>query len=120
MELVSNTHGSFPVIYLITDGAVENERQICDVMQSHLTSKGSICPRIYTFGIGNDFFYIVLGMVGLASYGHFPKKLASLPLSLLFLFPPFGGGSFKVWWIPFGFYFNVSACSEHVAISARI
>ncbi|KAG8657138.1 hypothetical protein MANES_03G041700v8 [Manihot esculenta] len=51
MELVSNTHGSFPVIYLITDGAVENERQICDVMQSHLTSKGSICPRIYTFGI---------------------------------------------------------------------
>lgn len=67
--MVSNTHGSFPVIFLITDGAVEDERHICDLMESHLTGKESICPRIYTFGIGNGFFRLVLQMVGLLAYG---------------------------------------------------
>ncbi|KAF2287109.1 hypothetical protein GH714_038220 [Hevea brasiliensis] len=42
---------SVPVIFLVTDGAVEDERHICELVQSHLTGKGSICPRIYTFGI---------------------------------------------------------------------
>ncbi|KAF2287115.1 hypothetical protein GH714_038275 [Hevea brasiliensis] len=51
LEIVSNTHGSVPVIFLVTDGAVEDERHICELVQSHLTGKGSICPRIYTFGI---------------------------------------------------------------------
>lgn len=53
--MLSNTRGSIPIIFLITDGAVEDERHICDVMKSHLTSGGSsICPRLHTFGIGNN------------------------------------------------------------------
>lgn len=54
IQLLSDTSGSMPIVFLLTDGAVENERHICDVMKSHLKSKGSICPRIYTFGIGNN------------------------------------------------------------------
>ncbi|KAG8636056.1 hypothetical protein MANES_16G093900v8 [Manihot esculenta] len=71
MEMVSNTHGSFPVIFLITDGAVEDERHICDLMESHLTGKESICPRIYTFGIGtycNHYFLRRLAMLSRGQY----------------------------------------------------
>ncbi|XP_021691763.2 uncharacterized protein LOC110673065 isoform X2 [Hevea brasiliensis] len=71
MEIVSNTQGSFPVIFLITDGAVEEERHICDLMESHLTGKGSLCPRIYTFGIGtycNHYFLRMLAMISGGQY----------------------------------------------------
>lgn len=44
--------GAVPIIFLVTDGAVENERHICDVMWKNQTEKQSVCPRIYTFGIG--------------------------------------------------------------------
>lgn len=55
MELFSHSTSSIPIIFLITDGSVEDERHICDVMTSHLTDAESIHPRIYTFGIGNGF-----------------------------------------------------------------
>lgn len=50
--MVTQTSGSIPLIFLITDGAVEDERQICNVVEGHLRNRGPICPRICTFGIG--------------------------------------------------------------------
>lgn len=60
VDMLLNTHDSLPIIFLVTDGAVEDERHICDVMKSRLTNGGSICPRIYTFGIGNVFLLFVI------------------------------------------------------------
>ena len=55
IEMLSGTKQSIPIIFFITDGAVENEREICEVMIKRLRNQGSdLCPRIYTFGIGND------------------------------------------------------------------
>ncbi|XP_042484181.1 uncharacterized protein LOC122064532 [Macadamia integrifolia] len=53
MEMLSNTRDSIPLIFLITDGSVEDERHICDVMKSNLTNRGSMAPRIFSFGIGS-------------------------------------------------------------------
>ncbi|XP_022749985.1 inter alpha-trypsin inhibitor, heavy chain 4-like isoform X2 [Durio zibethinus] len=50
-EMLSNTRGSIPIIFLVTDGAVEDEKNICDWMKKRLTNGGSLCPRIHTFGI---------------------------------------------------------------------
>ncbi|KAL6974621.1 hypothetical protein U1Q18_028805 [Sarracenia purpurea var. burkii] len=69
--MLCNTSDSIPMLFLITDGAVEDERQICDVMKSRLTSRGSICPRIHTFGIGtfcNHYFLRMLAMIGRGHY----------------------------------------------------
>jgi hypothetical protein len=38
--------------FLVTDGSVENERQICDMIKNHMINGESISPRIYTLGIG--------------------------------------------------------------------
>ncbi|XP_058003913.1 uncharacterized protein LOC131180587 [Hevea brasiliensis] len=79
LEIVSNTHGSVPVIFLVTDGAVEDERHICELVQSHLTGKGSICPRIYTFGIE----MIQLYMHGVKNSKHFISNLKKALLSIV-------------------------------------
>lgn len=50
--MLSDAHNCIPIIFLITDGAVEDERHICDVMKCHFMDERRICPRIYTFGIG--------------------------------------------------------------------
>ncbi|BBG98781.1 inter-alpha-trypsin inhibitor heavy chain-related protein, partial [Prunus dulcis] len=50
-QLLAKTSDSIPFIFLITDGAVEDEREICTIMKGYLTSAGSVCPRISTFGI---------------------------------------------------------------------
>lgn len=50
--MFSSTQSTFPIIILITDGAVEDERDICDILESHMTKSRSLHPRIYTFGIG--------------------------------------------------------------------
>ncbi|TYK10015.1 von Willebrand factor A domain-containing protein [Cucumis melo var. makuwa] len=63
--------GSVPIIFLVTDGAVHNERHICDVMRKNQTEKQSIHPRIYTFGIGtfcNHYFLRMLAMIGRGQY----------------------------------------------------
>jgi hypothetical protein len=41
-----------PYIFLITDGAVADERKICRLIQAAVTSRGGKAPRISTFGIG--------------------------------------------------------------------
>ncbi|MBA0604072.1 hypothetical protein Godav_016761 [Gossypium davidsonii] len=66
-EMLSNTSGSLPMIFLITDGAVEDERNICDQMKKRLKNSGLLCPRIHTFGIGsfcNHYFLRMLAMIG--------------------------------------------------------
>ncbi|XP_052200302.1 uncharacterized protein LOC127806815 isoform X2 [Diospyros lotus] len=70
IEMLCNTRDSLPMIVLITDGAVEDERHICDVMKSHLTNRGSICPRIYTFGIGTFCNHYFLRMLAIIGRGH--------------------------------------------------
>ncbi|KAF5743034.1 hypothetical protein HS088_TW09G01096 [Tripterygium wilfordii] len=65
IEMLSSGRGSVPIIFLVTDGTVEDERQICDFAKSQ-PSKGSIKPRIYTFGIGtycNHYFLQMLAMI---------------------------------------------------------
>ncbi|GAV61430.1 VWA_3 domain-containing protein [Cephalotus follicularis] len=71
MKLLSDTSDSIPLIFLITDGAVEDEREICKFVKGHVTSKASISPRISTFGIGlycNHYFLQLLAQIG---RGHF-------------------------------------------------
>ncbi|KAF3494350.1 hypothetical protein DY000_02055084 [Brassica cretica] len=52
VEMLSNTRGSVPMIFFVTDGSVEDERHICNVMKKSLASSGSVPPRIHTFGLG--------------------------------------------------------------------
>ncbi|KAK4343341.1 hypothetical protein RND71_036435 [Anisodus tanguticus] len=69
--MLSNAGESMPIIFLVTDGAVEDERQICEFMKSHLTQNRTMCPRLYTFGIGlfcNHYFLRTLAMM---SHGHY-------------------------------------------------
>ncbi|KAM2621442.1 hypothetical protein TB2_026192 [Malus domestica] len=71
IEMLSNTRGSFPIIFLVTDGSVQDERQICDAMKNRLTEAGPIAPRIFTFGIGtfcNHYFLRMLAMIGRGQY----------------------------------------------------
>ena len=50
--MLTETTDSIPLIFLITDGAVEDERDICNFVKGSLTCRGSISIRICTFGIG--------------------------------------------------------------------
>ncbi|XP_028763232.1 uncharacterized protein LOC114721563 [Neltuma alba] len=72
MKLFQKTTDSIPLIFLVTDGAVENEREICNFFKGYVTSRQSICaPRICTFGIGlycNHYFLQMLAQIG---RGHF-------------------------------------------------
>lgn len=52
IEMLSSAQSSVPIIFLVTDGTVEDERQICAMVKNHMINGESICPRIYTFGIG--------------------------------------------------------------------
>ena len=52
VDMLSNTQGSIPMVFLVTDGAVEDERKICEWMNKVVKNGGSLCPRIHTFGIG--------------------------------------------------------------------
>lgn len=71
MEMLSDTRNSLPMIFLITDGAVEDERRICDAAKSRLSNWKPLCPRIHTFGIGiycNHYFLKMLAMIGQGHY----------------------------------------------------
>lgn len=50
--MFTDTGNTIPIIFLITDGSVEDERHICEVVKAQLINRRKICPRIYTFGIG--------------------------------------------------------------------
>lgn len=53
LEMVLDKSNSMPFIFLITDGAVENERDICNVVKDYCTEKtGLHFPRVSTFGLG--------------------------------------------------------------------
>jgi len=53
MALLSSVHDALPQIYLITDGSVDDEHNICQTMKTEITNRGSKSPRISTFGLGN-------------------------------------------------------------------
>ncbi|KAJ8751046.1 hypothetical protein K2173_016227 [Erythroxylum novogranatense] len=69
VEMLSNTQDSIPIIFLVTDGSIEDERHICDVMKSRVTGGGLTCPRIYTFGIGSYCNHHFLRMLAILSRG---------------------------------------------------
>jgi len=55
MTLLRKSSHSVPLIFLVTDGSVEDEREICEFVKSYVTSGQSIrTPRICTFGIGKS------------------------------------------------------------------
>ncbi|KAK7363316.1 hypothetical protein VNO77_05455 [Canavalia gladiata] len=71
IEMLSNAKNSVPIIFLVTDGTVKDERQICAMVKNHMINEESVCPRIYTFGIGpfcNHYFLRMLAMIGRGRY----------------------------------------------------
>ncbi|KZV58791.1 hypothetical protein F511_18628 [Dorcoceras hygrometricum] len=71
IDMVSETSGVLPIIFLITDGSVEDEKDICEAMKHHLSKGGLRSPRIWTFGIGsycNHYFLQMLAQIGRGYY----------------------------------------------------
>lgn len=71
MGLLSKSRESLPHIFLITDGSVEGERDICCAMKTQVENSGSMAPRISTFGIGsycNHYFLRMLSSIGRGQY----------------------------------------------------
>ncbi|KAH9665266.1 VWFA domain-containing protein [Citrus sinensis] len=71
IKLLSDTSESIPLIFLITDGTVGDERGICNEIKSYLTNTRSISPRICTFGVGlycNHYFLQILAQIGRGYY----------------------------------------------------
>lgn len=71
IKMFSKAGGSLPIVFLITDGAVEDEKDICDAMRGHLANGGLNTPRICTFGIGsfcNHYFLQMLAQIGRGYY----------------------------------------------------
>jgi len=71
MALLSSVHDALPQIYLITDGSVDDEHNICQTMKTEITNRGSKCPRISTFGLGlhcNHYFLRMLASIGKGHY----------------------------------------------------
>ncbi|KAF7837543.1 inter alpha-trypsin inhibitor, heavy chain 4-like isoform X1 [Senna tora] len=71
IEMLSGARSSIPIIFLVTDGTVEDERHICDIMKKHMIDGESIHPRIYTFGIGSFCNHYFLRMLATMSRGHY-------------------------------------------------
>lgn len=64
MKLLADSSEPIPLMFLITDGAVKDEREVCNEVKNYLGSTRSISPRIYTFGIGKilvSVFFLVQG-----------------------------------------------------------
>ncbi|XP_073308221.1 uncharacterized protein [Primulina huaijiensis] len=71
IEMLSDSQNCIPIIFLITDGAVEDERHICDALKRQLTNQKNVCPRVSTFGIGdfcNHYFLSMLATIGRGQY----------------------------------------------------
>ncbi|KAL5197434.1 hypothetical protein ABZP36_000946 [Zizania latifolia] len=71
MALLSSAHDVLPQIFLMTDGSVDNEHNICQTMKTELISRGSKSPRISTFGLGlycNHYFLRMLASIGKGHY----------------------------------------------------
>lgn len=48
-----NVSNSIPFIFLVTDGSVEDEREICSIVKRHIADAERSSPRLCTFGIGS-------------------------------------------------------------------
>ncbi|CAA7052474.1 unnamed protein product [Microthlaspi erraticum] len=72
MKLLEGSNIGVPLVYLVTDGSVENEREICIAMKECCSRNDtSISPRISTFGIGsfcNQYFLQMLARIGNGYY----------------------------------------------------
>nr|XP_043626176.1 von Willebrand factor A domain-containing protein DDB_G0292028-like [Erigeron canadensis] len=71
IDMVGKTGESIPLIFLITDGTVENERDIFNMVKCSLVDGSMSSPRIYTFGIGsycNHHFLEMLAHIGRGYY----------------------------------------------------
>ncbi|GAA0146376.1 hypothetical protein LIER_06351 [Lithospermum erythrorhizon] len=71
IRMMSGSAEAIPLIFLITDGACEDEKEICQVLRSDLVKGGLNSPRICTFGIGsycNHYFLQMLAQIGRGCY----------------------------------------------------
>ncbi|KQK21328.1 hypothetical protein BRADI_1g60207v3 [Brachypodium distachyon] len=71
LALLSNSHDTLPQIFLVADGSVEDERNICRTVKTQLTNRGPMSPRISTFGLGsycNHYFLRMLASIGKGHY----------------------------------------------------
>ncbi|CAL5195774.1 unnamed protein product [Lathyrus oleraceus] len=72
MTLLRKSSHSVPLIFLVTDGAVDDGREICEFVKSYVTNGQSVrTPRICTFGIGlycNHYFLQMLAEIGRGHY----------------------------------------------------
>ncbi|KAA0059388.1 von Willebrand factor A domain-containing protein 5A isoform X2 [Cucumis melo var. makuwa] len=71
IKMLAETGNSIPLIFLITDGSVDNEREICNIVKASLKSRNTISPRLCTFGIGtfcNHYFLQMLSEIGRGIY----------------------------------------------------
>ena len=71
--MISDTHNCTPFIFLITDGTVEDERHICDVIMNHLTDEKLTSPRLHTFGIGT--YLLLMHITNIYLSSTFPLSL---------------------------------------------
>lgn len=71
IDLLSDARDSAPHIFLITDGSVEDERDICSTVRTHVAKRGSMSPRISTFGVGSYCNHYFLRMLASISKGQY-------------------------------------------------
>ncbi|KAJ7951491.1 putative Inter-alpha-trypsin inhibitor heavy chain-related [Quillaja saponaria] len=71
IKFLEKSADSVPLIFLVTDGTVEDEREIYNFVKGYVTSGESFCPRLCTFGIGpycNHYFLQMLAQIGRGHY----------------------------------------------------
>ncbi|KAL6656951.1 hypothetical protein ACP70R_004731 [Stipagrostis hirtigluma subsp. patula] len=75
MALLSSAHDVLPQIYLMTDGSVDDEHDICQTLKTELVNRGSKSPRISTFGLGSYCNHYFLRMLASLGKGHYDAAL---------------------------------------------
>ncbi|GJN33066.1 hypothetical protein PR202_gb21627 [Eleusine coracana subsp. coracana] len=75
MALLSSAHDALPQIYLMTDGSVDDEHNICQTVKTELINRGSKAPRISTFGLGSYCNHYFLRMLASIGKGHYDSAL---------------------------------------------
>ncbi|XP_071685578.1 uncharacterized protein [Rutidosis leptorrhynchoides] len=83
IDMVGKTSDSkIPLIFLITDGAVEDEPEICNMMKAHLVNCELNSPRIFTFGIGSYCNHYFLQMLANIGRGYYDSAFDVDPISI--------------------------------------
>ncbi|KAK3127685.1 hypothetical protein QOZ80_7AG0576960 [Eleusine coracana subsp. coracana] len=75
IALLSSAHDALPQIYLMTDGSVDDEHNICQTVKTELINRGSKAPRISTFGLGSYCNHYFLRMLASIGKGHYDSAL---------------------------------------------